>query len=55
MVQRSTSDFILGEVMLGHNEVTLVGLGDLVLGEVRLGHEELTLVGLGDFIWKSLG
>jgi len=29
-------DLILGEVRLGHGEVTLVGLGDLILGEVRL-------------------
>jgi len=35
----------LGEVRLGHEEVTLVGLGVLILGEVRLGH------GGGDFGW----
>jgi len=38
----------LGEVRLGHGELTLVGFGELILGEVRLGHG--TLVGLGDLI-----
>jgi len=47
-------DHILGEVGLGHGEVTLVALCDLILGEVRLGHG-VTLVGLGDLIWGRLG
>jgi len=31
-------NFISGEVMLGHGDVTLVGLADFILCEVSLGH-----------------
>jgi len=54
------SDLILGEVRLGHGEVTLVGLGDLILGEVRVRSRlELLWGRLGwtrlELFWGRLG